>query len=118
MCAKTAAILFRSPNMFPLSVCLTFTREFQILTHKFAPLSTPIHVTELAMLSEARNLTPNLRSSTNPALQTDVDFQFPSIISTNGDDAVAVVFSVGAVWRWDGIIAMDARARVVTRRGN
>ena len=44
--------------------------------------------------------------------QTDVDFQFPSIISANAN-AVFVVFSGGG----DGIIAMGARARARAARG-
>lgn len=36
-CAKTAAILFRSPRDFAPAVC---AREIIIMTHKFTPLST------------------------------------------------------------------------------
>ena len=36
---KTAAILFRSPGVFAPAVRATFTREIQIITQKFIPLS-------------------------------------------------------------------------------
>ena len=39
-CVKSAAVLVASPRVFPLSVRAIFTREIQIFTHKFTPLST------------------------------------------------------------------------------
>ena len=38
-CVKSAAVLVASPRVFPLSVRAIFTREIQIFTHKFTPLS-------------------------------------------------------------------------------
>ena len=39
-CVKTAAILFRPPRAFPLSVWVNLRRKFWIFTHKFTNLST------------------------------------------------------------------------------
>ena len=37
---KTAAVLFRSPRVFAPTVRANLTREIQIITQKFTPLST------------------------------------------------------------------------------
>ena len=39
-CVKTAAILFRSPRAFPISVWANLRRDLRIFTHKFTPLSS------------------------------------------------------------------------------
>ena len=56
---KTAAILFRSPREFPLSVGSTLKRKFQIFSQTFTPLSRthdeiPEHEQEYVLRMEPR----------------------------------------------------------------